>query len=276
MAASPDAECASNAHRRVMRALCRVAVLSGLLIAGWLLGAGAGHADEDPGEALGSGLSQVPSATPSDDGSSGSFDVDTMIKSTVGAALPTIPVSRVPVQPLHKPLTSVVKSVSIPQRLTHVLTPVTRTLPVPGQHSPALPPPAPAGTPAADAAPQAAPPGTAAVVMPPAPVLTPDTRTGASSITTCAPAPPAAQHTAGPPVLGRAPTAPSPAAPPDNTPVTCMLGSTGGGTSTRSAPDVMQADSWMGTSIVPIGTLRHPGTSDLPRSLAAQPTTSPD
>ncbi|MGH3669154.1 MAG: hypothetical protein ACRDSH_00745 [Pseudonocardiaceae bacterium] len=292
MAAIPDAECARDAHRGVMRALCRVAVLSGLVIAGWLLGAGISHADEDPGGPRGSDLTQIASATPAppsedgSDGSSGSFDVGKIIKSTAGTALSPTPVSRVPIQPpvgkrgvltpLHKPLTSVVKSISIPRRLTHALTPVTRILPVPAQHSPTFQPPAPAGTPAAAPTPKAAPAVRAAVATPPVPMLTPDTRTGPTNITACAPAPPAAQHTAAAPVLHRAQQAPTPAAPPNDPPVTCMIGSTGGGTSTRSTPDVTQADRWMGTSLVPIHTLRSSGASDLPRSLAAQPSTSPD
>ena len=285
MAAISAAECASGAHRGVMRALCRVAVLSGLVIAGWLVGAGISHADEDPGGPRGGGLSQIADATPSDDGSSGSFDVSRMIKSTVGTALAPDPISRVPIHPqavkrgvltpLHRPLTSVVKSVSIPQ-LTHVLTPVNRILPVPAQHNAAAQPPAPVGTPVAAPAPQAVATVRPAVEKPPVPVLTPDPRTGPRSITACAPAPPAAQHAAGPPALHGAHPAPDPSAPPDNPPVTCMIGSTGGSTSTRSAPDDAQADSWMGTRVVPIRTLRYPGASDLPRSLAAQPSTSPD
>lgn len=285
MAAIPAAECASGAHRGVMRALCRVAVLSGLVIAGWLVGAGISHADEDPGGPRG-GLSQVADATPSGDGSTGSFDVGRMIKSTVGAALAPNPMSRVPLHPpavnrgvltpLHRPLTAVMKSVSIPQRLTPVLTPVNRILPVPAQHSPAPQPPAPVGTPVAAPAPQAAPTVRPAIEKPPAPVLIPDTRTGPRTITACAPAPPAAQHAARPPALHDAYPAPDPSAPPDDPLVTCMIGSTGGSAGTRGAPDVTQAGSRMGTRLVPIHTLRYTGASDLPRSLAARPSTSPD
>ncbi|HEY3895494.1 MAG TPA: hypothetical protein VGL88_09020, partial [Pseudonocardiaceae bacterium] len=178
--------------------------------------------------------------------------------------------------PLHKPLTSVVKSAGLPQRLTPLLTPVNRVLPVPAQHSPAPQPPAPVGIPAAAPAPQAAPAVRPAVEKPPVPVHAPDTRTGPRTITACAPAPPAAQHAASPPALHDAYPAPDPSAPPDHPPVTCMIGSTGGSASTRGAPDVTQADSWMGTRLVPIHTLRYTGASDLPRSLAARPSTSPD
>lgn len=286
MAAIPAAECASGARRGVMRALCRVAVLSGLVIAGWLVGAGTSHADEDPGGPRGGGVSQIADAAPSDDGSAGSFGVDKMIKSTVGAALAPDSISRVPIHPpavkrgvltpLHRPLTPVLKSVSVPQRLTHVLTPVNRTLPAPAPHSAAPQPPAPVGTPASAAAPQAVATVRPAVEKQPAPVRTPDTRTGPRNITAWAPAPSGAQHAASPPALHGAYPAPDPSAPLDNPPVTCMIGSTGGSASTRGAPDATQADSWRATRIVPIRTLRYPGTGDLPRSPAAQPSTSPD
>lgn len=49
MAAIPGAGGAWHALPGMIRVLLRVAVLGGLLVAAWLLGAGLGHAEEDPG-----------------------------------------------------------------------------------------------------------------------------------------------------------------------------------------------------------------------------------
>jgi hypothetical protein len=55
-----------------------------------------------------------------------------------------------------------------------------------------------------------------------------------------------------------------------------MTGSTGSGAGTKSAPDVAVNDSWASTGLAPIHRLRYLIASDLARSPAAQPSTSPD
>jgi len=77
-------------------------------------------------------------------------------------------------------------------------------------------------------------------------------------------------------VLSEDPRDPAPASPPGSTSSPCMIGSTSSGSNTKSAPDFATHDSWAtGNLAQPDGPLVLSG-SDLPRSPALKPSTSPD
>lgn len=288
MAAIPEAGGARCAPRGVMRALSRVVVLGSLVVAGWLLGSGVGLANEDPGQP-GTGLVQLvsdpgandpgDSSAQSDGGSGGPLGVPPTLGSAVTTVRSAVWVPLWSVQPPEKlgVLEPLVNAVGVPKPLAHVLAPqVLAPLPRFAKYGTGIRLPAPANklptVPPAEPAVRA----TAAT----APVPTPERPTVAHALpaapTTRAVAVPAADPFAGQSSLGDDPAAPVPASPLGSTTSPCMTGSTGSGAGTKSAPDVAVNDSWASASLPPIHRLRHLSASDLPRSLAAQPSTSPD
>ncbi|MGH3536027.1 MAG: hypothetical protein ACRDQG_15140, partial [Pseudonocardiaceae bacterium] len=138
MATIPDAGGARYAPRGVVRALLRFVVLAGLVIAGWLLGSGVGHANEDLGQP-GVGLGQLASdpvdiAASSDGGSGTQAGLPPMVASAMHSVLSHASVPRLSVQPVAV-LKPVVRAVAVPRPLTQVLTTVSRPMSAPTQHS---------------------------------------------------------------------------------------------------------------------------------------------
>jgi hypothetical protein len=255
VAAIPDTGGARCAPHGMMRALLRVVVLSGFVGAVWLLGSGIGHADDDPG-------------------------VPPTVGSTVASVLSATPLPRLPAHPPVRVgvLRPVVNAVGVPKLLTPVLAPVSRPLAGPAQR----------GTPIRSLARAeeavVAPPAVraaAATTSVPEPATVP-TAVGHTSPTVPvhAAAHPVADAFAGPSALGSDPaadpTAPVPASPPGSTTSPCLIGSTAGGASTKSAPDLAMNTSWATALLTPMHRLLYLGTSDLQRSPAARPSTSPD
>ncbi|MGH3431093.1 MAG: hypothetical protein ACRDQZ_26565, partial [Mycobacteriales bacterium] len=76
--------------------------------------------------------------------------------------------------------------------------------------------------------------------------------------------------------LGTEPAAPVPASPAGSSTSVGMLGGTGSGAGTKSAPYIAVSDSWASLGPAPAHRLSYLGAGDLPRSPAAQPSTSPD
>lgn len=296
MAAIPDAGGARCAPRGVMRALSRVVVLGGLVVAGWLLGSGVGLANEDLGQP-GTGLVQVLSdpgasdpgarSAQSDGGSGGPLGVPLTVGSAVTRVRSAIWVPQRSVQPPGKlgVLEPVVNAVGVPKPLVqvlgpHVLAPQVLASPSrPAKYGTGIRSQTPAGE-LATVLP-AEPAVRAATATAPAP--TPERATVLTTVGHALPAAPtravavpAADPFAGQPAPGDDPTAPVPASPPGSTTSPCMTGSTGSGAGTKSAPDVAVNDSWASTGLAPIHRLRYLIASDLARSPAAQPSTSPD
>lgn len=157
---------------------------------------------------------------------------------------------------------------------THVLTTLSR----PARYGAGIRSPAPADKPTTIL--PAEPPVRAAAVMTPVAPLGPatvltrlDHALPATPI--CVAAAPAADPFAGQSALGDDP-APVPVSPPGSTVSPCTIGSAGSGAGTKSAPDFTVNDSWAGTGLTLMLRLLHLSASDLPRSPAAQPSTSPD
>jgi hypothetical protein len=274
VAAIPATGGARCAPRRVMRALSRAVVLGGLVIAGWLLGSGIGLANEDLGQPD-TGLAHLVSAplvsdsggrtAPSDGGSGGQLGVPPTVGSAVTRVLSALPVPQRSVQPPVKlgVLEPIGNTVGVPKPLAQLLTPPILTPPVLAAVSgPAAVPPA---EPAARAAAATAPVSARGPVI----VLTTVNHTRP-------PAAPTADPFIGQLALSNDPAVPVPASPRGSTSSPRVIGSTGSGTGTRSAPDVAVNDSWATVGLTPIYRLLYLRASDLPRSPAAQPSTSPD
>jgi hypothetical protein len=280
VAAIPIAGGAQRAPRGVMRALVRVAALGGLVVAAWLLGSGTGHADENlgqPGTGLAGMVGTAPSAwaAPADGESGGRFGVPPAVASTVTRVLAAAPTPWRSTPPPVKPdvLSPLVNAVGVPRLLPPVVAPVSRPLVGPApraairSHTPderfTTGPPISSPVRAA-----------AATTPAPAPV-----RTATSHVPS-----PVAAHAAAPgagplpwlSMLGSDPLGPIPVSPPGSTTSPCLIGGTAGGTNTKSAPDLAVNNTWPTMGIAPMHRLCYLGASDLPRSPAAQPSTSPD
>ncbi len=281
MAAIPDAGGARYAPRGVVRALMRFAVLAGLVIAGWLLGSGIGHASVDSGQPGMVQLASDPSdiAAPSGGGSDAEFGVPPMVASSVQSVLAHAPVPRLPVQPVDL-LQPVVRAVSVPRPLAHVLAAASRPLSAPAQHRAgtrsqqpahelaAVPPTAPAVRAATATAPVPAPaptnvPARADQARPHTPVC-------------AAAAAPAAAPLATVLAARGDPAAPMPTSPPDSTTAPCMVGSTAGGGGTKTSTDLAVDEGWSNASLASTHRLGYLNASDLPRSPAEEPSASPD
>lgn len=296
MAANPDVGSARYALRGVLRVLLRVVVLTGMIAVGWLLGSGLSHADEDPG-LPGAGVLHAVNSGSSDTMPSARFGVPGMAEPTVAKLLSATSAPRLPIKPAEKvrilrPVVHVVgkavpltKSLSKPlaKPMAEVLSPIPRPLFNPASH--ASPVPAAASPDKVGPASPAAPAMATTAVPSSAIALTPVPHTPPAKVhcspSTKAPSTKAPSTKAVPPALDQpllrdsGPADPAPASPPGNTP-SCMIGSASSGASTKTAPDFVVHDSAMaGNRAQPDGALQLSG-SDLPRSLAVKPSTSPD
>ena len=282
MATIPDAGGARYAPRGMVRALLRFVVLAGLVIAGWLLGSGVGHANEDRGQP-GTGLSQLASdpvdiAASSDGGSSTQPGLPSIVASSMHSVLSHAPLPRLSVQPVDV-LKPVVRAVGVPRPLTQVLATVSRPMSAPTQHSAGIRSQQPTHE--------------LAVVLPTGPVVQAAAATAPAPPATSAPVAVRAQpHAPGcvpadtaadPPatvlaseVLARGgdPASPIPTSPPDN--ATCTIGSAAGGGGTKGSPDLAVPENGTNTGVAATRRLGNLSGSDLPRSAAEQPSTSPD
>lgn len=288
MAAIPDAGGARWAPRGVMRALSRVIVLGGLVVAGWLLGSATALANEGLGQP-GIGLVQLLSGpggkapgdrvAQADGGSGGQLGAPPTVGSAVTRVRSAVSALRrsVPSPVKLGVLEPVVNAVGVPKPLSQILAPqVLAPLSRPAEYGADIRSQAPAEEHAT--VPPAEPAVQAAAATAPVP-----TRGRATVLTTVGhvlPTTPtraaAADPFAGQLALGDDPAAPIPASPPTSTTSPCMTGSTGSGVGTKSAPDVTVNDSWASACLAQLYCLRYLSASDLPRSPAAQPSTSPD
>lgn len=272
MAANPEAGGARYALRGVMRALLRAVVISGLVAVGWLVGSGLSHADEDPGSP-GAGLIHVINAGSDAEPSAGMVGRPTA-GSIVERVLSNAPAPRLPVQPTEKigVLRPIVHAVGSAESVTAVLTPLPRPLSAPAPLETA----ARSAAPAAEVAPVSPPaPAIAPAVPAPAPALTP-VRHAAPAAVLCSTTVTAVQSAPAQPPLSGGPVDPAPPSPSGTTSSTCIIGSTSGGSSTKNASDfAMHHSGATGNVAQSDGPLLLSG-SDLPRSLAVKPSTSPD
>jgi hypothetical protein len=269
VATIPDAGGARYAPRGVVRALLRFAVLSGLVIVGWLLGSGVGHATEDLGQP-GTGVVQPAGdpadiTGPSDDESNGQFGLPPTVTSTVKHALSQASVPRLPVAPVDvlKPvavLKPVVRAVGVSRPLAHVVSTVARPLSAPTPHGADIRSPEPAHE--------------LAAVSPAAPVVRATSSLPHAPV--CAVSAHATVSLAEESALGGHPAAPIPTSPPDSTTAPCMIGSAAGGGGTRGSPELAVNEGWANTHLASTHGLGSLSASDVPRSLAEQPSTSPD
>ncbi|MGH3787206.1 MAG: hypothetical protein ACRDRG_11780 [Pseudonocardiaceae bacterium] len=298
MAAIPDTGGARYAPGGVMRALIRLAVLGGLVIAGWLLGSGISHADEDFGQPD-TGLVQLVStgvdrATASDRNSGSPGGEPPAVGSIVKKALSAAPIKRLPVQPpvhVDVPKSFGALQPAVLKPLAPALAPVTKTVSgaaavirpqAPAEKFVAVPPAAPIN----------------ATIAAPAPVLTPVSTPGPAimaasepasgladapartSVDRVSPAVPVRASAVGLPAPGNpapgSPVDPVPASPPAITTAPTLAGSSGGGAGAKGAPIATMNDSWTMAGLTPTHRLRYRGAGDLPRSPAEDPSTSPD
>lgn len=270
MAASSDAGDARCAPLGVLHALSRVVVLGGLVAAGWLLGSGIGLASEQlgqPGASLVLASDPGTRAAPSDEGSGGQLGAPPMVSSAVTTVRSAMSLAWRTAQPPVKlgVVQPIVNAVGVPTPPA----PALAALPKSATYSAGTRSQAPADGPVT--VPPAGPAVRAAAPAPPlgtATVLTP-----ASHAT--------AVHTAADPFAGYLalsddPAAPVPVSPPASTTSPCMASGTGSGAGTKSAPDVAVNDSWATSRLASMHRPLCLRASDLPRSPAAYPATSPD
>jgi hypothetical protein len=279
VAAIPDAGGARYAPRGVVRALLRFAVLAGLVIAGWLLGSGVGHANEDlaqPGIGLGQLANDPVDIAASSDGGSGTQSgLPPMVASSMHSVLSRA-VPRLPVQPIDV-LRPVVRAVAVPRPLTHVLATVSRPMSASPQHGAGIRSQQPVHELAA--VPPTAPVVRAAAATVPAPATTSAPAVAGHAqprVPACAPAAPAAIPAAEELAFGGEPASPIPASPPDSSTAPCMIGSASGGGGSKGSPDLAVTENGTNAGLASTHRLGYLSGSDHPRSAAEQPSTSPD
>lgn len=298
MAAIPDTGGAQYAPRGVMRALIRLAVLGGLVIAGWLLGSGISHANEDFGQPD-TGLVQLVSnrvdrATASDGNSGRPVDEPPAVGSIVKKALSAAPIKRLPVQPpvqADVPKSFGALQPTVLKPLAPALAPVTRTVSgtvavvrpqAPAEKSVAVPPAA--STIETIAAPAPVHPLVStprpAIVAASEPAIGLADAPARTSVDRVSPAVPVSATAVGLPAPGPAPgnspVDPVPASPPATTTAPALAGSSGGGAGAKGVPIATMNDPWTMAGLTPTHRLRYRGAGDLPRSPAEDPSTSPD
>jgi hypothetical protein len=283
VAAIPDAGGARCAPRGVLRALpwaalLRVAVLGGLVIAGWLLGSGISQAQQElaPQDVRQQGnivqLAGFP--LPDDDsaGALGATSASSTVKSTVTGVLRAVPVPRLPLRPPQVP---VLAPVLAPVSKLAAPAPVTRShaqsQPT-TQHVMVGPPPA------APAEPTVRP-----ATVAPAPVHTVYNASPAAATCIAAHpvADPLADQVADPSVEkfsapGSGPAAPAPASPFGTATAPCPSGGTGSGGVTGGAQPVTMSDGVFGMDPASTYCLRCADLSGMPLAAAQRPSTSPD
>jgi hypothetical protein len=283
VATIPDAGGARYAPRGVVRALLRLVVLAGLVIAGWLLGSGVGHANEDLGQP-GAGLSQLASdpvdiGASSDGGSGTQAGLPPMVASAMHSVLSHASVPRLSVQPVDV-LKPVVRAVTVPRPLTQVLTTVSRPMSAPTQHSAGIRSQQPAHELAAvpRTAPVVRPAGATATAATSAPAVAAHAQPHAPACTPAASAanPLATALASDVLALGGDPASPIPTSPPDSSTAACMIGSASGGGGAKGSPDLAVTESGTNAGMASTHRLGYASGSDLPRSAAEQPSTSPD
>jgi hypothetical protein len=288
VAAIHDAGGARYAPRGVMRMLLRLVVLGGLIAAGWLLGSGTSHADEDwdqPGPSPVHFANLTSADALSGDQLGMAAPVGPVVKRALSRASAPRPSTQPPVQAgLLKP---VVKAVGGSKPLAKILRPVVRPLSGSGAHGAAIQPPAqvkraavvPLEAPAVTAPAEVAAARTPAVAeFTPARPAKPVDAQGAqaSSPTKASPVEVATSSVLEQTVTSDAPVAPIPARSPASTTSPCTSGGSGGGTSTKNTSELAVRESWATENLFQ-GRDRHSrDTSDLPPSLSARPSTSPD
>lgn len=286
MAAIPEAAGARYAPCRVMRALLRVVVLGGLVAVGWLLGAGTGHADEDPG-LPGSGLIHLVNAATFEGGSSGRAGAHTAVGPVVTRVLSAASAPRLPIEPPVKAgiMRPILDAVGLPKPLSKVLAPISR--PLSGTAPRGLTSQLPAqADPLATAVLPAAP--GSALAAPPASVhtdvftLAPLRHAPPLPVPFCSSTQFAVESVIVQPALGDdvpvspAPVSPAPARPPGSGTSACLVDGAGSSASTKNAPDAEVQNGGVMTYLTSSSGLSSHGPSDLPPSLSAQPSTSPD
>jgi len=278
VAAIPDAGGARYAPRGVVRALLRFVLLAGLVIAGWLLGSGVGHANEDqaqPGIGFGQLANDPVDIAASSDGGSGTQPgLPPMVASSMHSVLSRA-VPRLPVQPVDV-LRPVVRAVAVPRPLTHVLATVSRPISASPQHGAGIRSQQPVHELAA--VPPTAPVVRAAAATVPAPATTSAPAVGHAQprVPACASAASAAIPAAEELAFGGEPASPIPASPPDSSTAPCMIGSASGGGGTKGSPDLAVTENGTDAGLVSTHRLGYLSGSDYPRSAAEQPSTSPD
>ncbi|MEO7195815.1 MAG: hypothetical protein ABIZ05_13540 [Pseudonocardiaceae bacterium] len=271
MAAISEAGCARCAPCGAMRALSRVVVIGGLLVAGWMLGSGLALASDDgPGGQLGAPPTVASALT------------------SAGAAVSGVPSRSVPPLARLGFLTRIANAVDVAKPVARVLE--SQGLVSQGLASHSLAPrtlallsgPAQLGTgsSAPAEAPQAPPldqPATRAAVAPaPGPALWPSA--GHVTVHT------AVNHSrdsatsvfARPLAVNNHPAPSVPVSPVGSTASASMTGGTGSGAGTNSAPHAAMSGSWASARLGQLCRPRYRNASDLPRSPAEQPSTSPD
>ncbi|MGH3854667.1 MAG: hypothetical protein ACRDR6_14450 [Pseudonocardiaceae bacterium] len=268
MAAISEAGCARRAPSGVMRALSRVVVLGGLVLAGWLLGSGLALASDDgPGDQLGAPPTVASALT------------------SVGAAVSAVPSRSVPPLARLGFLTHIANAVDVAKPVaqvlesqglaSHSLTPRTLTLlSGPAQRG------AGTGSTAPDeplqAPPRAEPATRAALAPAPGLVLRPSAAPAAVSTAVnhgrrCATSLFARLLT-----VDNHPASSVPVSPVGSTASGSMTGGNGSGAGTNSVAHAAMSDSWASTRLRQLCRLRYLNASDLPCSPAGQPSTSPD
>jgi hypothetical protein len=297
VAAIPGTGSAQCARHGVVRVLSRAVVLGGMVVAGWLLGSGIGLANEDPGQP-GTDVVQLAShpgeeSAQAEGGSDGQLGVPPTLGSAITRVCSAVsrpgPSDPPPVQ--LSVLRHLANAMGNPKPLAQVLNPrvlnprvlvprvsVPRLLVThsrPGKPGAGIRSRAPAEEPAT--APRAEPAGRSAAATAPLTTLEPSavpaTVDHAPLAVPLRAAP--AERSAGWPAFGDDPATPVPASPPASTPF-CMISSTGSGAVTKNAPDITTNDSWATAEAALMYRLRQLAASDLPRSAATQPSTSPD
>jgi len=302
VAAIPDTGSAQCARRGVVRVLSRAVVLGGMVVAGWLLGSGICFAHEDLGQpgtdlvqlASHPGEGSAQSSAQPDGGSDGQLGVPPTLGSAISRVCSTVlgPRPSVPPPVQIGVLRPIANAVDNPKSLTQVLNPralvprvsmprvlgtrVLGTLSRPGKPGAGIRSQAPAKEPAT--ALLAEPVGRSAAATAHLTTLASSTVEG-----TVEDAPPAAplraapaERSAGRSAFGDDPAAPAPASPPASTTPSCVISGTGSGAVTKNAPDITMNDSWATAETALLYRLRQLAASDLPRSAATQPSTSPD
>jgi hypothetical protein len=276
-----------------VRVLSRAVVLGGMVVAGWLLGSGIGLADEDPGQP-GTDVVQLASHPGPEGGSDGQLRVPP----TLGSALTRVCSAVSKPQPSDPPpvqlsvLRPLANAMGNPKPLAQVLNPrvlnprvlvvprlsvprVLMTQSRPGKPGAGIRSRAPAKELAT--APLAEPASRPAAAT--APLATLESPTVPATVDHAPLAVPLraapAERSAGWSAFGDDPATPVPASPPASTP-SCMISSTGSGAVTKNAPDITANDSWATAEAALMYRLRQLAASDLPRSAATQPSTSPD
>ena len=300
MAAIPGAGSAWHALPGVIRVLLRAAVLGGLLITAWLLGAGLGHADEDPESppaglinlvagSAGGRLHSQP-ALPAKIGSAAMAAASS--SALLGTSTPpqvAVPLAPAPavtkldvVKPVLAELSRPVSRIAHPALLPGLVAPkgAVAVAPAPARASPAVRPMIAGPRPAAEhPVPLAAPAGSATQPLPTGVRCAPAGPGSAVSVPAARPAQQGLPEAPTLPVPEPAvpdPVSPGPLSPPPSPSVACPAAGPAGASNAKTGAGVATESS---AATIPAGWMqrvRLRDATELPRSLATQPPISPD